>query len=184
MAVPYARSKDAPDTVYMHFKVIHSARATIDGDLDNDVDIGKSPVARYLTYALSFEDFVSRPAAVGWRARCLVPRGSIIDGCFVRVDVGFLANAPAIAIDIGDENDPNGWGDNMDFTGAGILQEDVSAAYMAYADPNPGVAGRQYYPDGMPIDVIWPNAVAPTQGEALVFLRTVSYHEVLGAEWA
>ena len=184
MAPIYVRSHDAPDTVLMTFRVVHDARAQIDGDQSDSPLTGASPISRWLAWAVDYDDFVSNPNAVGYIARCQIPRGTIALECLARVDTGFTDAGVAADIDIGDENDTDGWGDSDDWSSANTIHADKSAAYNNPAsDPAAGTAGYQYYRTGDTLDILWKNATAPTAGYAVVFLKTISYNEASGAEW-
>lgn len=185
MAPIYVRSKEAPDTVLFTFRVVHDYRGIIEGDITDSPLTGKSPISRWLAWAVDYDDFVSHPDQVGYVARCQIPRGTIAIQCVTRVDTAFLAATPGADIDIGDGNDPNGWADSLDWsTSAGVIMADANAAYNdPTSDPAAGSAGIQYYSTGDTLDVNWNNATAPTAGRAIVFLKCISYHEELNTEW-
>jgi hypothetical protein len=184
MAPTYARSSDASDTVLFTFRVVHDYRATIDGDITDSPMTGKSPISRWLAWAVDYDDFVSNPDAIGYVARCQIPRGTIAMEFFARIDTAFAHATPGADIDIGDGNDPDGWGDSDDWTSANTIVRDANAAYNNQAsDPSAGVAGWQYYRTGDTLDIKWNNATAPTAGKAVVFLKCVSYNEAPNAEW-
>lgn len=177
----YVRSQDAPDTELFCFAVKHDYPSTLDGDATDRPDTGFSPISRWLAWAVDYDDFVSNPDAVGYIARCQIPRGTIADKCYARVDTLFAAAGGAADIDIGDETDPNGWGDAFNWTAAALFF-DTSAAYNT-GDASAGVSGPQLYAAGDTIDIIWQNATAPTAGYVILFLRCISYHEIANAEW-
>ncbi|NIV30469.1 MAG: hypothetical protein GWN58_13520, partial [Anaerolineae bacterium] len=60
-----------------------------------------------------------------------MPRGTIGMQLFARVDTAFAAAGAAADIDIGDENDTDGWMDGEDFTGTGV-HRDADTAYNDY----------------------------------------------------
>jgi len=170
----------------MTFRVVHDYRAILDGDLTDSVQsTGKSPISRWLAWAIEHDEFVSDPDKIGYVARCQIPRGTIALRVMTRVDTAFLAATPGADIDIGDDNIANGWADSLDWsTAAGVIMADQDAVYNdPTTDPNAGVAGAQYYETGDTIDINWNNATAPTAGKAIVFLLCISYHEDLNAEW-
>lgn len=180
MTVRYVSSRSAPDTVLMTFRVVHGQRAVIDGDAADDAETGRSPISRWLAWAFDYDDFVSNPDGVGYMVRLIIPRGTIGMQVFARVDTAFNGT---VAIDIGDGNDTDGWADDFSFENTGI-HRDANAAYNNLAtDPTAGTAGWQYYSSGDTLDVWWRNATAPAAGQAIVFMRTVSYHEDANAEW-
>jgi len=185
MAPIYVRSHDAPDTVLMTFRVVHDARATIDGDITDSDLTGASPISRWLAWAVDYDDFVSDPDKVGYHARCQIPRGTIAIQCVTRVDTIFTAETPAKDIDIGDDNVANGWADSLDcFTAATVIMADADAVYNdPTSDPSAGATGIQYYPTGDTLDINWNHATAPAAGRALVFLKCISYHEDINEEW-
>lgn len=185
MGAPYARSNDIENTTYMTFRVIHSDRGGSDDAAGTvDADSGKSPVARWLTWALDHDDFVSNPTgATGHMAKCQVPRGTIALKLLARLDEVFDDEAEADDIDIGDGNDTDGWADSLNWITDGVgLYYDADAAYNT-GDASAGVSGPQYYSGADTIDVLWKNATAPTQGKVVIFLQVISYHENVGAEW-
>lgn len=185
MTIRYVSSRQAPDTVLMTFRVIHGQRAVIDGDPADDPETGRSPVSRWLAWAFDYDDFISNPDEVGYHCKLIIPRGTIAVECAARVDLAFLAATPGADIDIGDDLVVNGWADSLDWsTAASVVTRDADAVYNNFAtDPTKGTAGWQYYEEGDTLDVNWNNATAPTAGRAIVFLKCISYHEDIGAEW-
>lgn len=183
MGAPYARSNDIENTTYMTFRVIHSDRGGSDDAAGIvDTDSGKSPVARWLTWALDYDDFVSNPTgATGYVAKCQVPRGTIALKLLARLEEVF-AGAGKTDIDIGDGDNTDGWADAFNWGTTTGLYYDENAAYNT-GDASAGVAGPQYYSGADTIDVLWGNATAPTQGKVVIFLEVISYHEDVGAEW-
>jgi hypothetical protein len=180
--VNYARKSKQPDTQYFQFKDVREAKAGLNSGATYDADTGASPVARWLAFAFDYDDFVSNPDATGYVVRCQLPMYTIVMEALVRVDTAWTADGKD-DIDIGDGNAAAGWADGIDFTSTGI-QADRDAVYNDYdADPADGSAGYQFYDTGDTIDVLWKNAVAPAAGEAILFLKTLSYHEALSAEW-
>lgn len=183
MTAHYVRVEHAPDTELFCFAVKHDYPSTIDGDATDRPDTGFSPISRWLAWAVDFDDFVSNPDAVGYIARLQIPRGTIGIQCFARVDTAFAAAGGAADIDIGDGAQTDGWMDGEDWQNTG-LHRDADALYNNYAsDAAAGATGFQLYAAGDTLDILWKNATAPTAGYAIVFLNTVSYHEVADAEW-
>lgn len=186
MTAPFARSKSAPDTYYATFKQVRAQRATADGDAVSDVDTGKSPISRWLTYALQYSDKVSNAAGSAWVLKCLIPRGSIVLDAIVRLDEAFDGTG-ADSVEIGDSDQASGYAAALDFTTAvttdAVIFRDADAVYVNKAsDASDGSTGPQYYPDGGVVEVEIATTV-PTQGKALLFLHTISYNEDQAAEW-
>lgn len=180
----YVRSEYAPDTELFCFSVKHDYPSTQDGDAIDRPDTGFSPISRWLAWAVDFDDFVSNPDAVGYIARCQIPRGTIGMQCFARVDTAFAAAGGAADIDIGDGTVTDGWMNGNDWQNTG-LHRDANAVYNDLtSDAAAGATGYQLYATGDTLDILWKNATAPTAGYAIVFLRTVSYHEPANTEWA
>jgi len=183
-AVPFARKSAAPDTTYMTFRQTFGQREyTVDGV--DDKDNGKSPVSRWLTYAIDYSDFVSSATGTPVEATCIIPRGTLILECLVRLDTAF-AGGTSNAVDVGDANDADGWAVNLDLTTATtttpIWFRDADAAYNNKAtDITQGTAGAQFYENGGVVRVTM--ASFPTAGEMLLFLHTISYHEDQSKEW-
>jgi hypothetical protein len=183
MTAHYVSSELAPDTELFCFAVKHDYTCTIDGDATSTPDSGFSPISRWLAWAVDYDDFVSNPDAVGYIARCQVPRGAIVDKCYIRVDTAFAHATPAASMTVGDGNDPDGFWPAAagTFASAGLKYDD-DAPYNT-GDASAGVSGPQYYSSGDTVDVIWPNATAPTAGYLVLFIRTISYNEAANAEW-
>ncbi len=178
----YARSRDNPNTQYFQFKPVREAKGGLNSESLVDADTGESPISRWLAFEFDYDDFVSNPDAVGNVVRCQVPLNSIVMEALVRVDEVFVGTGHD-DIDIGDGNDTAGWADAFDFSATGIYR-DANAAYNdPTSDPSDGTAGYQFYDSGDTIDILFKNATAPTAGKAILFLRTISYHEDLEAEW-
>lgn len=184
MTAPFARKSAAPDTTYVTFKQVFGQREyTVDGV--DDADTGKSPISRWLAYAIDYSDFVSSATGTPVEATCLIPRGTLIIDCYVRVDTAF-AGGTSTAVDVGDSNDADGWAVNLDLTTAttttSIWERDPDAAYTNKAsDVAQGTSGAQFYRDGGVVRVTM--ASFPTAGEMILFLETISYHEDQSKEW-
>lgn len=178
----YARKRDNPDTQYFQFKPVREAKGGLNSASAVDADTGESPISRWLAFEFDHEDFISNPDQVGNIVRCQLPINSIVMECVVRVDEIF-AGTGHDDIDIGDGNDTDGWADGLDFSATGVYR-DADAAYNdPTSDPTDGSAGYQFYDSGDTVDVLFKNATAPTAGEAILFLKIISYHEELSAEW-
>jgi len=174
--LPYARSKDASNTYYLTFKAVHQSRDGLNSGSIVDADTGKSPVSRWLTGAFAYDDFTSNPDSVGHEVRFLLPPNTFVLRVAARVDTAFVGTGNN-DIDIGDDDDPDGWGDALDFSSTG-------GKYDPNSEFNPaGTTGFKYYSDLDSIDVQFKNATAPTAGEALLHVEVISYHEDLGAEF-
>ena len=183
----FARAKKGLNTLYMQFRTPHSARGGLNSDGVKDADTGQSPITRWLSYALSYDDAVSITA--GWVFDCPIPPGSLVDEARVRVDTPFVGTGTD-DVNVGDSDQADGWIDGADFSAAlataltPYWYNDVNATYMAYTDIVKGTSGPQYYHAGGKVRVLIPAAGADdlTAGEAILFLRTISYCEPLGAE--
>lgn len=183
----FARSKKARDTAYLTFATPHSQRAGSGSAGTIDKDIGISPITRWFAFVLNNDEAVSIPSspAVGMVFDCALPPGTLIMDAMVRLDEAFDGTGNN-DVDIGDVNDGDGWADGLDFTTAvttdAVWFRDVSAGYMAYSDIVKGTSGPQYYPDGGTIRVLVGTADDMTVGKAILFLKTISYNELQGAE--
>jgi hypothetical protein len=192
MAAYHVRQKRAPDTEYMTFKTIHSARSVVmDGDLSTDADIGYSPVSRWLGFAIQYSDITSNDAGDAQIINLSIPRGTLLMDCYVRVDTAWTSEGAA-DIDIGDSNIVNGYADALDWSAAvgttPVWHRDADAVYIDIdaADIVQGTTGAQYYPNGGTVLVTFNTAfvaTVPTAGRAVVFLKTISYNEPQGSEW-
>jgi hypothetical protein len=178
MSIVYARKSDAPNTHYETFKAVkHSSRDGLGSAAVTDADTGKSPLSRWITYAFNYADFTSNlSGATGYEVNCLLPAQTMAFRCWARVDTAFVGTGNN-DIDVGDDTDPDGWGDGLDFSSTGG-KYDPDAAY----NPN-GTTGFTYNTDVDSVDVQFKNATAPTAGEAMLFIEVVSYHEALSNEW-
>jgi hypothetical protein len=186
MTAPFARSKSAPDTYYATFKQVRAQRATADGDAVSDVDTGRSPISRWLTYAFQYSDKVSNAAGSAWVVKCLVPRGSIVLDALVRLDEAFNGTG-ADSVEIGDSDQASGYAAAIDLTtsvaNGPVIFRDANAVYVNKAsDASAGSTGPQYYEDGGVVEIELATTL-PTQGKALLFLHTISYNEDQAAEW-
>jgi len=180
----YVSSRDAPDTALMTFRVVHGQRAVIDGDVTGDAETGRSPVSRWLAWAFDYDDFVSSPGTTRGICKLIIPRGTIALEVLARVDTAWEDATIAADVDIGDGSQVNGWADSLDWSTAGVITADMDALYNDYdADPSAGATGYQYYEDGDTLDVNWNSVTLPTAGRAIVFMKCISYHEDLNAEW-
>ncbi len=186
----YARAKKGLNTLYMQFRTPHSVRAASENSAGvQDADTGQSPVARWLSYALNYDDAVSVPT-VGMVFDCTIPAGSLVERARVRLDIPFTGTVGTGLddVNIGDSDDEDGWADGLDFgaalatAGTPIFYEDVSAGYMAYADITKGSAGAQLYFFGGTVRVIISSTDDLLTGKAVLQLLTNSYCEPLGAE--
>lgn len=183
MTVRDVFKSNAPPTAYSEFQIQRSQRHGLNsGAVFDTADSGYSPVSRWLAKAFTYDDFVSNPSgAVGHVVQVQVPRGTIMLQCLVRVDTLFAGGAPT-DVDVGTGGTPgaapgDAWGDGLDFSSTGVK-------YDPNADNNPGGSvGFGYYEDGDTIDVYWQNATAPTAGQAILFMKLISYHEDLNEEW-
>lgn len=192
MAAEYVRRKKAPDTAYMTFKRVHSSRSVImDADLSTDADVGYSPVTRWLTFAIDYEDIASNSAGDAHVINLAIPRGALIKDCFVRIDTAWTSES-ADDVDIGDSNTTAGYADGLDWsTSVGttpVWQRDASGAdYIdTTTDITAGSAGAQYYKNGGTVVVTFKTAFTssvPTAGRSIIFLETISYNEPQGSEW-
>jgi len=188
MAIFHARGRREPNTAYMTFKQIHSQRsATLDGDPSTDVDLGRSPVTRWLAYAFDFDDGGSNTDG-RYTYSFLVPRGTIVMDAIVRLDTEW--DGSGSDINIGDSNQASGYHDAVDLTSAvtttPILKRDANAVYIDIdaADIVAGTTGYQiYYNGGTVLAVAVGDPTTMTQGQAILFLKTLSYHEPLNSEW-
>ena len=188
MAVRHVRGKRAPDTAYTTFKTVHSQRsATRDGDPNTDVDLGSSPITRWLSYAFTFEDGASNTDG-RYTYSFLVPRGSIIMDAMVRLDEEW--DGTGSDVNIGDSSQASGYADALDLTSAitttPILKRDASAVYVDKdaADIVAGTTSFQIYINGGTVlAVAQGSPINMTQGKAILFLKTLSYHEPLDSEW-
>jgi len=172
----------APDTAYSEFKIQREQRHGQNSEAAYDPDSGYSPVSRWLAKAFDYSDFVSNPSgAEGYVMQAQVPRGTIMLQCLVRVDTLF-AGGEVDDVDIGTggtpgDNPGDAWGDGLDFSSTGVK-------YDPDADNNGGSVGFGYYENGDTIDVYWWNgATAPTAGQAILFMKVISYHDDLNEEW-
>ena len=192
MAAEHVRQSRAPDTAYMTFKTVHSARsATMDGDLSTDADIGESPVTRWFSFAIDYEDIASNSAGSAQVINLSIPRGTMLKDCYVRIDTAWTGE-DADDVDIGDSNTVNGYADGLDWSASvgttPVWQRDASGA--DYIDTTTDItatsAGAQYYPNGGTVIVTFNTAFVaslPTAGRSIVFLETISYNEPQGSEW-
>jgi len=182
----FARKERATDTTYVTFKQVHSYRDVLEGDASSDVDTGKSPVTRWLTYVFDYADLASNTGGTAVVTNCLVPRGSLIVDCFLRLDEAFDGDG-ADTVDIGDSNVADGYAVDLDLTTApgttALWFRDANAVYINKAsDISAGATGAQYYREGGAVIVAIGETV-PTQGKAIVFLVSPSYNEPLNSEW-
>jgi len=182
----FARSKKGRDTVYVQFHTPHSARGGENSAGVTDADNGQSPISRWLSYALSYDEAVSVPT-VGMVFDCPIPPNTLVDEARVRVDTPYVGTGTN-DVDIGDSDQSDGWIDGADFsaalaaTGRPYFYNDVNATYMAYTDIVKGTSGPQFYHEGGTVRVIIASADDLTAGEAILFLRTMSYCEPINAE--
>ena len=174
--VPYVRSSDAPDTAYMTFKVVHSSRDGHDANSTVDNDTGESPIARWLAWAFDYSDAVSSGTII----RCGVPAGTIAEMCLARIDTAFVGTG-CDTVDIGDDNDWDGWGVNIDFTATGV-KFNHDAPYNT-GTAVAGSAGPQYYSAVDTIDIRVATADDMSAGQGVLFLKVISYNEAASAEW-
>ena len=191
MAANHVRQSRAPDTKYVTFKTVHSARSvTMDGDLSTDVDIGESPVARWFGYAIQYSDIASNAAGDAHVINLSIPRGTLFKDCYVRVDTAWTSEG-ADDVDIGDSNVADGYADALDWSASvgttPVWHRDANADYIDYdADIAAGTTGAQYYVDGGTVVITFNTAftsAVPTAGRAIVWLETISYNEPQGSEW-
>lgn len=186
MGAPYVRSNLAPDTEYVSFKQVHSARDTArDGVTDSDT--GRSPIGRYLAYAFDYADVVSATDGSAWVVNCIVPRGSLIRDALLRLDEEF-DGTNADSVEIGDSNQASGYAAAIDLTAVPgdtpLWYRDADALYVNRAsDVAAGATGAQYYQHGGVVVVLLATGDAPTTGRAILFLETISYCEDQDAEW-
>jgi len=174
---------NAPPTAYSEFEIQREQRHGYNSGATYDPDSGYSPVSRWLAKAFDYSDFVSNPSgAEGYVMQAQVPRGTIMLQCLVRVDTLFAGGEPD-NVDVGTGGTPganpgDAWGDGLDFTSTGVK-------YDPDADNNPGgTVGFAYYENGDTVDVYWWNGTdPPTAGQAILFMKLISYHEDLNAEW-
>lgn len=174
--LPNARAHRDPNTHFFTFKPVkHSNRDGLYGDDPVDADTGMSPLSRWLTWSFAHSDFESNPETVGYMVRAMTPPNTLALRLVARVDTGFVGTGND-DIDVGDANDPDGWGDGLDFSTTGG-KSDPDAVY------NPaGTTGIVFYETPDTIDVLFKNATAPTAGAAKIFLEVISYHESLNEE--
>jgi hypothetical protein len=192
MTAFHVRQERAPDTEYVTFKRVHSARSvTMDGDLSTDADLGYSPVTRWFSFAIDYEDIASNSAGDAQVINLSIPRGTLLKDCYVRVDTAWTAEG-ADDVDIGDANLATGYADGLNWSAAvgttPVWHRDASGAdYIdTTTDITAGAAGAQYYPNGGTVIVTFNTAftsTVPTAGRAIVFLETISYNEPQGSEW-
>ena len=191
MTAFHVRQERAPDTEYMTFKRVHSARSvTMDGDLSTDTDLGYSPVTRWFSYAIQYSDIESNSAGDAHVINLSIPRGTLLKDCYVRVDTAWTSEG-ADDIDIGDSNIANGFADALNWSASvgttPVWHHDTSVAYLlATNDIAQATTGAQYYPNGGAVVVTFNTAFTssvPTAGRAIVFLETISYNEPQGSEW-
>jgi len=177
MTVRDVYKSNAPPTAYSEFEIQREQRHGLNSSATYDPNSGYSPVSRWLAKAFTFDDFVSHPTGeTGHCAQLQVPRGTIMLRCVARVDTAFVGTGNN-DIDVGDNDDTDGWGDGLDFSSTGV-KYDPNSVY------NPaGTTGFAYYASGDTIDVLMKNATAPTAGQAIVFMEVISYHEDLNEEW-
>jgi hypothetical protein len=182
----FARSKEGRDTVYMQFHTPHSARGGENSLGVIDKDTGQSPIARWLTYALSFDEAVSVPT-VGMVYDCEIPPGTLIESARIRVDTAFVGTGTN-DVDVGDPSQTDGWIDGVDLSaalttaGIPVWFRDVSTDYMVYSDIVLGTSGPQLYYNGGTIRVLIATADDLTAGEAVLQFLTNSYCEPINAE--
>jgi len=182
----FARSKEGRDTVYLQFHTPHSARGGDNSLGVIDKDTGQSPIARWLTYALSYDEAVS-VQTVGMVFDCEIPPGTLVEAARVRVDTPYVGTGTD-DVNVGDSDDEDGWLDGADLsaalaaTGRPYWLNDVSAGYMAYTDIVQGTSGPQFYHEGGTVRVIIASADDMTAGEAILQLLTNSYCEPINAE--
>jgi hypothetical protein len=162
-------------------------RSSLDGDATTDRDTGKSPVTRWLSYAFDHADVVSNAGGTAWVVNCLVPRGSIIYDALIRLDEAF-DGTDADSVEVGDSNQASGWAAAIDLTQdpgtTPILIRDADAVYTdRTSDASAGATGPQYYKDGGAVIVTLCTGDPPTQGKAILLLRTISYNEPPESEW-
>ncbi len=191
MAAYHVRQERAPDTEYMTFKRVHSARSvTMDGDLSTDADFGYSPVARWLGFAIKYDYITSNSAGDAHIINLSIPRGTLLKDCYVRVDTAWTSEG-ADDIDIGDSNVADGYADALNWSASvgttPVWHRDANADYIDYdADIAAGTTGAQYYVNGGTVVITFNTAFTssvPTAGRAVVWLETISYNEPQGSEW-
>ena len=174
MSVFQARAEKGADTQYFTFKIV---RSWLDGTgMDNTgvtEDIGHSPISRWLTFALNYDDVTSgvNTAYVG------IPAGTIVLKGLARVDTAFVT---ATTVDLGDSNQSAGWMDGGDISNGGVVLFETAAVYNA-GNASAGATGPQYYENGGYLIFTFDDM--PTAGELIVFLETISYNEPLSSEW-
>jgi hypothetical protein len=148
---------------------------------------GRSPTSRWLAKAFDYSDLVSTDAGTAALVKVNVPEGSIVTDCMVRLDEVFDGTG-ANAIDVGDSNVADGWAVNLDLTtsvaSVPVIFRDANAVYTNKAsDCSAGSTGAQLYMTGGVITIgNW--TTPPTQGQGIIFLHIISYHEAQGAEWS
>lgn len=186
MSAPFARKTRGADTHYFQFAKVRSARSTDDGDAVTDVNTGASPVTRWLTYVISYDDVVSNSAGTDWVVNCLIPRNTLIMDAMVRLDQVFDGNG-ANSVEVGDANQESGWAAAIDLTtsvtSGPVYFRDANAVYTdKTSDISQGSTGAQYYKEGGQVIVTLATTV-PTQGRAVLLLATPSYNEPQNSEW-
>ncbi len=130
-----------------------------------DQYIGRSPMSRWLAVAFdytSFEDEDGNYVAVQHQ----LPQHAIALRAVLRVDEAFVGVA---TVDVGDDNDADGW-----FAAQSLAATGAFVAGGAYA-----TAGLSYDGAQLIVDV----GSIPTAGQAIVLVEVISYHENLGAEF-
>ena len=173
MSVFQARQEKGADTAYFSFKIV---RSQLDGTGMDDTsvteDVGYSPVSRWLTYALNYDDVTSGVNT----AYVAIPAGTIVLRGLIRVDTVFVV---ATTVDVGDANQSAGWLSSQSVAATGVYFE-TAAVYNA-GNASAGATGPQYYENGG--YVIFSFDDMPTAGELILMLEVPSYNEPLSSEW-
>lgn len=174
MSVFQARSEKGADTAYSSFKIV---REQLDGTGMDDTsvteDVGYSPISRWLTFALDYDDVTSGVNT----AYAAIPAGTIILRGLLRIDTAFVV---ATTVDVGDANQSAGWFSAASVAAGGVVLFETAAVYNA-GNASAGATGPQYYENGG--YVLFSFDDMPTAGELILMLETISYNEPLSAEW-
>lgn len=184
MAVHDVHKSDAQGTSFRNFEPKREKRVGLNSEGTFDENTGSSPLTRWIARAFSYADAVSTDGT-GMLVQLQLSAGTIVDRCIVRLDTAFTGTVGTglDSVEIGDGDQASGWAAAIDLTQtAPAVIFDSDAVYNA-GDASAGATGPQYYQNGDTVDIVLASTDDLLTGEAIVFLRTISYCEAPSAEW-